>query len=556
MNAIIQLFTHHSIAQAILIFSMVITLGIILGSIRVFGIRLGIAGVLFSGILFGHLQLNVDHKILEFAREFGLILFVYSVGMEVGPGFFSSLKKNGLKLNLLATSIVFIGALITVGFIISGLVPTIAAVGLFSGGTTNTPSLGAVQQTLSMMPDVSSHSQQVPGLAYAIAYPFGIMGIILTMLAIKMFFKVDIQKEQQAYKEQTVEQTPKVASLDFHVENPNIEGKTLGEIDLFEKLGVVVSRVMHKGKVYAASKDTILYLDDIIHAVGPKDKMKDLLVVVGQQSIVDLRHDVRGDIIARKIIVTQANVVGKRVRDVRLASLSDVNITRVIRTGIEFTASDDVELQFADTLIIVGEQGALDKVSEFVGNAPKTLGVPQLMPIFIGIALGVLIGSLPIPLPGVPAPVRLGLAGGPLLVAICLSRLGHVGSIIWYIPKSANFMLRELGIGLFLACVGLHSGDQFLRTLISGHGLYWMGLASLITFVPIFSTAFFARRWLSLNYLSICGLLAGSMTDPPALAFANAQAKSNAMSLAYVTVYPLVMILRILAAQIIVITLI
>ncbi|MGE0267393.1 MAG: putative transporter [Candidatus Omnitrophota bacterium] len=553
MNTLINLLTGENISHVLFIYSLVITLGLMIGNVAVFGIRLGVAGVLFAGIIFGHFHMGVDQHILEFTRELGLILFVYSIGLQVGPGFFSSLKRSGLALNLLAAGVVLCGFAITAVYILTGLVPTASAVGLFSGATTNTPSLGAAQQTLAMMPGLPENTPQLPGLAYAMAYPFGIMGIILAMLLVRFLFKIDLKTEQAAFEKFQKESTPPLASLDFCVENTNIDGKTIAELPFIKEAGVVISRVMHQDVVTLAKPDTVLRLQDTVHAVGPKNKLKNLLVLIGSQSAVNLHADVKSPVVSRRIIVTQGKMVGKSIKEISLSGFSDVTVTRINRSGIEFSATPDLDIQYADTIVVVGEEDALDRMSSVLGDTPKELGVVHLMPVFIGIAIGIFIGSIPIHLPLIPVPVRLGLAGGPLLAAICLSRLGHIGPVIWYLPKSANFMLREFGIALFLSCVGLSSGKNFLHTLVAGEGLSWIAAGAVITFLPLMITAFIARIWLKLNYFTICGLLAGSMTDPPALAFANAQSKTNAVSLSYATVYPLVMLLRVMAAQILVI---
>lgn len=553
MNTLLHLLTGENVPHILFIYSLVITLGLMIGSIPVCGIRLGVAGVLFSGILFGHFDLGVDPHILEFMRELGLILFVYSIGMQVGPGFFSSLKRSGLKLNLLAASVVLCGFGITTIYILTGLIPAASAVGLFAGATTNTPSLGAAQQTIATLPGLTEETLQLPGLAYAIAYPFGIVGIILSLLLIKTIFKISLPHEHTAFEKFQIEHTPPLASADFIVENPNIDGKTIAELPMLKEGGVVTSRVMHRDEVSLARPDTRLHLQDIIHVVGPKNKLKNLLVLVGSQSAVNLKADVKSPVVSQKIIVTHEKVVGKSIKEIRLSSFSDVTVTRINRAGIEFTATEDLEIQYADTLVVVGEETAIDKIARVLGNTPKALGTVHLMPVFIGISLGIYIGSIPVYLPGVPAPIRLGLAGGPLLASICLSRIGHIGPVIWYLPQSANTILREFGITLFLACVGLSSGRHFLHTLLEGDGLKWIVAGAAITMIPLVIIALLARLWLKVNYFSICGLLAGSMTDPPALAFANNQTKTNAASLAYATVYPLVMILRVIAAQVLVI---
>lgn len=552
MTFLVDLFQHQSVAHAVLIFSLVIALGIGVGSIRIFGVRLGVAGVLFSGLLFGHFDLSVEGRILGFVREFGLILFVYTIGLQVGPGFFTALKKNGLRLNVLAALIVLGGVVITVVLQKTGLVPTAAAVGLFSGATTNTPSLGAAQEALRVIPGISPGALKLPGLAYAMAYPFGILGIILAMLTIRTLFRIKPDEEAELFQKLQPAR-PSLSSVDIMVENENLDGAAVKDIPILKDKDIVISRVMHGENVEVPQRDTKLFLGDIIHAVGPKAKLRELVVVVGSLSPIDLRADVRSDVVTRNVIVTKSAMVGRTIQEVCLSTFKNITVTRVNRAGVELVANPDLTLELADSLLVVGEEVTLKKLAVALGDSSKDLDIPFLAPVFVGIALGVILGKLPIQLPGMPAAIKLGLAGGPLLVAICLSRIGHFGPLIWYMPRSANFMLRELGIALFLACVGLRSGDEFIQTLTAGPGLAWMGWAALITLVPLLAVAVIARLWLKINYLSICGLLAGSMTDPPALAFANAQSKSNATSLAYATVYPLVMILRVVAAQLLVI---
>lgn len=552
---LLDLLTKPSAAHDVAILASVIALGLGLGRISFGGIRLGAAGVLFSGILFGHFHLTVSHDILHFIREFGLILFVYSVGMHVGPGFFASLKRQGLALNMMAAGIVLMGVLITIGLIFLAGIPLPAAVGLFSGGTTNTPGLGAAQEAMKSLVAAESDLHQLPGLAYAIAYPFGIVGIILNMIFARLMFRIDPAKEARDYQDEQTAGSSKLCSVNLEVENKNLHGVAIKDIPPGASSGAIISRVMHVEEVKVARPETVLFVGDIIHAVGRQSALKELQMLVGSVTAIDLRKDVDSDINARWIVVTRHDMVGRSVGELSISGFAEIAVTRIRRTGIEFTALPNMELQFGDNVLVVGKESSLKRVAELLGDSPHELGVPLLMPYFVGILLGVVVGSIPFYIPGVPIPVKLGLAGGPLLVAICVSRLGHIGRMIFYMPESANQMMREFGITLFLACVGLTSGAKFFSTLTQGEGLYWMAWAALITFVPLFVTMILARKVFRLNYLTLCGLLSGSMTDPPALAFANAMAKSTATSVAYATVYPLVMILRVICAQLMIILL-
>lgn len=548
MSWLTDLLFGESIASAALILALVAASGLAIGSIRIYSIRLGIAGVLFSGLIFGHFQIGLEHHIMEFAREFGLILFVYSIGLQVGPGFLNSLRREGLSLNVMAASIVLLGVAVTVGVALLGGVEIPVAVGLFSGATTNTPSLAAAQAALEDAAGYSEAVAKMPGLGYAVAYPFGIIGIILTMLGIRALFRVDSKAEEADLRRTQCMVAKPIERVNLQVENPNLDGMTLCDIPLLTQSGVVFSRIMHGDEVSVITADTVLHLGDVVLAVGHKDKLHALELLFGRESAIDL-HKTPSAIATRRLIVTQRKVLGKTVEALGFDIKYAVRITRVIRMGVELPPGPDVRLQFGDTLVAVGEPPNLDEAARRLGNSTAALNHPQVVPIFVGIALGVVLGSWPIAVPGLPAPVRLGLAGGPLVVAIALSRIGRIGGLIWYLPTSANFMLRELGIILFLACVGLKSGDQFIATLTQGDGLKWMALASLITLIPLVTVALIGRIFLKVNYLRLCGLLAGSMTDPPALAFAGTVTQSDAPTVAYATVYPLTMILRILCAQ-------
>lgn len=540
-----------SIAHVVFVLSLVATLGLAIGSLKIRGIGLGIAGVLFSGLLVGHLGITIPHEVLDFAREFGLILFVYTIGIQVGPGFFASLRKQGLPLNIMAGSIVLLGAIITV--IISKFfgVTMAAAVGLFSGATTNTPSLGAAQEAIRSLPNVPEGSASLPGLGYAVAYPFGIVGIILTMLVIRAVFRVNIKEETADLLSKAGAKAAKLSKMNLLVTNANLDGRRLDQIPVFQSLHVVVSRIQHDGAVHIAKPDDIIHRGDTLLAVGPPTQLEELRIIVGEQSEVDLQA-VESNLVVRRVIVTKKAILGRQIQELDFLEDNDVTVTRLTRAEVEISATPEQRIQFGDMLVIVGSEEAIGRVSKSLGNSVKQLNHTELIPVFVGIALGVLFGSIPVAFPGIPAPVKLGLAGGPLLVAIVLSRIGRIGPLLWYMPNNANFAIREIGIVLFLSCVGLHSGAKFMDTLVHGDGLKWMLLASVITVVPLLIVGLVARIVLKTNYVSICGLLAGSMTDPPALAFANTIAGSDAPSISYATVYPLTMLMRVVCAQLLV----
>lgn len=542
-----------SITSTIFIFAVVIITGLLFGNIKFFTINLGIAGVLFTGLLFGHFKIAVNSEILEFIREFGLILFVYTIGLQVGPGFFDSLKSKGVVFNSLAALIVILGALITVGLhLVLGLEMPVA-VGLFAGATTNTPSLGAAQQVLKDIFGSTTELAKLPGLGYAVAYPFGILGIILTMLLVRVFFRINPSEEaNKFYEENKRINSIEIKASNLIIKNPNLENTKIKDLPSLQELGIIISRYKHKDNIYLADPESVLHLEDIIYAVGEEEKIQEFQHIIGEFTDINLL-ELTSNLISQEIILTKDGLVGKTLDDLKLRKSYGVIITRVRRGDIEFAANTNISLHYGDILRVVGDSEAINKVEKALGNSTKDLEHPRILFIFLGIALGVFLGSIPINIPGLAAPVKLGLAGGPLIVSLLISRLPIIGSLVSHFPLSANLALRELGITLFLACVGLKAGDKFVHTLIHGDGLLWMVLASLITLIPLVVAGFIARKIFKINYLSICGLLAGATTDPPALAFANVVAPSNAPSIAYATVYPLVMILRIVFAQLLVV---
>jgi putative transport protein len=550
MDWLHQLFTQESVARTVVLLGLAGALGTAFGKVRVAGVGLGVAGVLFAGLVLGHLGFSLDQHVLEFVREFGLILFVYTLGLQIGPGFFGSLRSRGLVLNLLACAVVVLGAGIAAFWISMGYLSTPAGVGLLSGATTNTPSLAAAQQALFQL-GAEREATALQGMAYAVAYPFGIVGIILTMLLLQRVFRIDVNAEVRAAEAARHASSPRPASRNLEVRNPNLQGRPLARVPGLAKSGVVVSRFWREGRVEVARPDTVLRLGDILHAVGPQEGLEELGVIVGAEAGVDLKT-IPGPVTNRRLIVTKSDVLGEPLSDLDVFADCSVVVTRVTRNGLEFTPTPNFRLQFGDILMVVGEGPQIEAVAAVVGDSPKALESPQPIPFFIGITLGVIVGSIPLALPGLPAPVRLGLAGGPLVVAILLSRLSHTGRVVWYMPPTANHMLREVGITLFLAAVGLKSGERFVEVLLSGEGWRWLLFGAVITAVPLLIVGFVARLWRRLNYTELCGLLAGSMTDPPALAFAQQSTNSDAPAVAYATVYPLVMLLRVFSAQLIV----
>jgi putative transport protein len=548
-----DLYSAQPVAHAVLVLALIIVLGLALSAIRVRGVGLGIAGVLFAGIFIGHLGYRMDASILAFVREFGLILFVFTIGMQLGPGFAASLRREGLRLNLMAIAVVVLGMFIASGAAFLFHIDPVAGVGLFAGATTNTPALGAAQETLRMVQPSKPDAVTLPALAYAVAYPIGILGSIFALLVLRAWFRIDAEHEAELFQ---VEQTKGVDPLErvnLVVENPNLEGLRIAEVPGRVETGVIVSRIQSTGEAEprTATLDTVLHTGDVVLVVGTHKNLESFRRVLGRRSDVDLVAK-PGRVRSQRVVVTRREVVGKSLAELGLHHLHGVTVTRVTRAYVEVTAVPALRLQFGDMLFVVGEEANLAQAARFLGNSLKAINETNYIPIFVGIALGIILGSLPVRVPNMPVPLHLGLAGGPLVVAIVLSRIGRIGPIIWYMPLNANIAFRELGILLFLSCVGLKAGERFLEMVLTPTGLVWLGAAALVTALPLLLVGFVARRFFDLNYTSICGFIAGSMTDPPALAFANAIAKSDAPSISYATVYPLTMLMRILAAQVIV----
>ncbi|AUX66236.1 putative transporter [Escherichia coli] len=540
------------IALTVSILALVAVVGLFIGNVKFRGIGLGIGGVLFGGIIVGHFVsqagMTLSSDMLHVIQEFGLILFVYTIGIQVGPGFFASLRVSGLRLNLFAVLIVIIGGLVTA--ILHKLfdIPLPIVLGIFSGAVTNTPALGAGQQILR---DLGTPMEMVDqmGMSYAMAYPFGICGILFTMWMLRVIFRVNVETEAQQHESSRTNGGALIRTINIRVENPNLHDLAIKDVPILNGDKIICSRLKREETLKVPSPDTIIQLGDLLHLVGQPADLHNAQLVIGQE--VDTSLSTKGtDLRVERVVVTNENVLGKRIRDLHFKERYDVVISRLNRAGVELVASGDISLQFGDILNLVGRPSAIDAVANVLGNAQQKLQQVQMLPVFIGIGLGVLLGSIPVFVPGFPAALKLGLAGGPLIMALILGRIGSIGKLYWFMPPSANLALRELGIVLFLSVVGLKSGGDFVNTLVNGEGLSWIGYGALITAVPLITVGILARMLAKMNYLTMCGMLAGSMTDPPALAFANnLHPTSGAAALSYATVYPLVMFLRIITPQ-------
>jgi putative transport protein len=547
-----DLLWNETVAHTIFLYSIVIAVGVFLGKRKIRGVSLGITFVLFAGIAMGHFGFTVNHQVVEFIRDFGLILFVFSIGLQVGPGFFSSFKKGGLILNLMALVIVLLGGLVTLLIHFLSGTSLQMLVGVMSGAVTNTPGLGAAQNALAQV-GVSGAGPEIPdiGLGYAVAYPFGVLGIILSMIVLRKVLRIDAVKEMEILQNEMHPAEALPEKLNVLVNNPGVFNKSVADISKLFGNGIVISRVLHNGEMLPATSETIIHENDIILVVAERGLIPEIIKQTGTLSEMDLSAK-PGNLISRRLLVTNKEVSGKSLGSLKLRTRFNINITRVYRSGIEFIPSPQLQLQMGDRLTVVGDEKSIEKVTKQLGNSMKRLEEPNIIPIFIGILLGVILGNIPVNVPGMSHPLKLGLAGGPLIIAILLSKYGHRFSLVSYTTASANLMLREIGIVLFLASVGIMSGEKFIPTLTSGDGFIWMGYGALITVLPLMVVGLYARIVSKRNYFEICGLLSGSMTDPPALAFANGLAQSEAPSVAYATVYPLVMFLRIFIAQLLI----
>lgn len=548
MNWLFQLNSGQPVAHAIGILALVCMAGMALGSVKLRGVGLGTAGVLFAGILIGHFGKPVNKATLDFVKEFGLVLFVFMIGLQLGPGFFAALRQQGVKLNALAAAIVILGA--TCAPFIGSLAgfDTAAVLGVFSGASVNMPSLGAATQTLGTLPNIAPDRLALPALACAVAFPTAIVASIVTLLLLKRIFRIDPAREAAAYAAKNRRHVEPLERRTLVVTHPSLDGLRLDALPRRLEAGVTIARLRHGEATSAATAASRVRLGDRIAVVGTRAGLDEFERFVGPRSAEDLVLST-SVITFRRVVVTDRAVLGRTVGELALDERFGVAVTRITRADIEMTAVPGLRLQFGDTVQIVGRDADLDRAVRVLGNSLQELNQTHFIPLFLGIFLGVLVGTLPLALPGLPQPVRLGLAGGPLLVALVLGRFGRSGRLVCHMPVNASVAFRDFGIALFFAAVGLDAGAKFFATVFSATGLAWMLAGACVTVLPLLAVSSFARVVLKMNFIDLSGLLAGSTTNPPALTFATSLAGSDAPTVAYATVYPLTMLLRILCAQ-------
>ena len=548
MDWLYSLFMGEGIAHTVLVLSIVITLGMLLSKIKIAGISIGVTWILFVGIVVSHFGMRVDLNTLHFIKEFGLILFIFSIGLQVGPGFFSSFKQGGLRLLACAVAVVVLGGAITYGLHIITGTPLTTLVGVMSGAVTNTPGLGAAQQAYA---DMTGQTDQTIALGYAVAYPLGVVGVILSLIAIRIFTRVNFSEENKALEAMRAEQT-NVERLSVVFTNGALEGHTIAHLRELVNRSFVISRIMHHdGTITIADGTSTLKSGERLRVICSPDDSEALVAFLGHTVEMTKEEwgagsDLQTQLVSRRIVITKSEINGKKFSDLRLRSRYGINITRVNRAGIDLVPYQGMELQIGDRVMVVGNETAIEQVAQVLGNSLKKLREPHLITIFLGIALGVLLGS--IPLMNVPQPVKLGLAGGPLIVALLIGRFGPHFHLVTYTTMSANLMLREVGLAMFLAGVGIGAGDGFFETVANG-GYVWIGYGLLITVLPLIIVGLVARLKMKMNFYTLMGCLSGSMTNPIALGYANTVSGSDMPSLSYATVYPVVMFLRVLVAQ-------
>ena len=551
MNWLQEAFLEPTMVQAVIIISLVSALGLYLGRIKIFGISLGITFVFFAGILAGHLGIVVNKDILYFAQSFGLILFVYALGLQVGPGFFSSLKKGGVAMNMMGLGVILLGLVMTVGLHWTTGISLSNMVGLLCGAVTNTPALGAAQQALLQIDPTNTKGVTDMALACAVAYPLGVVGVILAIIILKALFTDKKQKDQKEQRDMTT------YVAEFHVSNPAIYEKSIKDVMKLTEKHFVISRVWRNGKVSIPTSDTLLHEHDHLLIISVKSDVENIKVLFGEQENVDWNkadidwNAIDSQLISRRIAVTRNRVNGVKLGSLRLRNLYGINITRVNRAGIDLLASPDLRLQIGDRLTIVGEANSVNTVGKILGDEIKRLNNPNLLAVFIGISLGMLLGALPITLPGMSTPVKLGIAGGPIIIGILMGAFGPRFHLTTYTTMSANLMLRQLGIIIYLAGLGIDSGAHFFETVFRTEGLLWIGLGFLLTIVPVLIVGFIASQFFKLDYAHNVGMLCGSMANPMALNYANTTVDGDEPSVSYATVYPLSMFIRVISAQLV-----
>lgn len=548
MDYIRLLFIEHSALQAIIVLSLISAVGVLLGRIKLFGISLGTAFIFFVGILAGHLGLSIDPQMLKYAESFGLVLFVYALGLQVGPGFFSSMRTEGVRLLVPSLAILLIGTLLAVALSLLCDVPMSDMAGILCGATTNTPALGAAQQTLVQMGmDASSAA-----LSCALTYPLGVVGVILAIVLLRKFFvrPSDLTGPDAEHRKNIF-----IAS--FRLTNPAVFGKTVSEVAAESHHHFVISRIWRQGRVSIPTSDKQLLEGDVLMVITTPQEVDALRLIFGEQEAKDWNAEnidwnkIDSQLISQRILVTRPEINGKRLSSLRLRNNYGINISRVYRCGVQLLATPDLILQLGDRLTVVGEAADIKHVEKILGNAVKSLNEPNLVSVFIGMILGLMLGYIPFSVPGISIPVRLGLAGGPILVGILIGTFGPRLHMITYTTQSANMMLRALGLDLYLACLGLSSGARFFETIVRPEGMLWLGLGFVLTLLPVLLVGLAALRWWKLDFGSICGLLCGSMANPMALNYANDTIEGDNPSVAYATVYPVCMFLRVVIVQLV-----
>lgn len=551
MDWLQTLFTDtNSIAHIVLLYAFVIAVGVLLGKIKFFGISLGVTFVLFMGIVCGHFGFTGNVLILNFLQDFGLILFVFCIGLQVGPSFFSSFKKGGISMNIVATGIVLlnIAVALCLYYALGGRIDLPMMVGVLCGAVTNTPGLGAANEALTQ---IGYDGPQI-AMGYACAYPLGVLGIIGSIILVKYLCRVNLKKEEQEIEQQETanpQLTPKMMHLEVH--NEALQGKTIFQVKQFVARDFVISRILQDGHVSVPSKDTILHIGDQLFVVCAQEDAEAIIAFIGPKIEVDWeKQDM--PMVSRRILVTRTEMNGKELGALHFRTMHGVNVTRINRSGMDIFASRNLRLQVGDRVMVVGPQDAVERVASIMGNSLKRLDTPNIITIFVGIFVGIIFGSLPFTISGIPTPVKLGLAGGPLIVAILIGRFGYKVKLVTYTTMSANLMLREIGIALFLASVGIKAGENFVQTVVEGDGLLYVGCGFLITVIPLLIMGVLGRLHYKMNYFTLMGLMSGSYTDPPALAYSNQTANNNAPAVSYSTVYPLTMFLRIITAQLLI----
>lgn len=535
-----------SVAHIVFLYSFVITLGVLLGKLKVKGVSLGVTFVLFAGILAGHFGFTADVSIMHFLKDFGLVLFVFCIGLQVGPSFFTSFRQGGITLNLLAVAIIALNIIVMLAItFFDDRMDLPMMVGVLYGAVTNTPGLGAAQEALGQI----GYTGNPIAIGYACAYPLGVIGIILSILLIRYICRVNIKTEEKDLESQEVDTSRQPHELYLEVHNEAIAGKKLSQVGGLVGRNFVCSRIKHNEQIDLPGQDTVLQLNDQLRIVCAEDDAESITAFIGREVTGVKWEDKSFPLVSRRILVTQSRVNGKSLGDIHFRTLYGVNVTRVNRSGVDLFAAPNLELQIGDRVTVVGPEDAVARVAGVLGNEMKRLDAPNIITIFTGIFLGILFGSIPFAFPGIPTPVKLGLAGGSLIVAILIGRFGHKFKLVTYTTMSSNLMLREVGLVIFLASVGIEAGNGFVDTIVQGDGLLYVLYGFIITFVPLMIVGLIGRLHFRLNYLTLSGLLGGSYTDPPALAYATQQTDTDAPAVGYSTVYPLTMFLRILAGQ-------